>query len=272
MQKKIKALKHLGQNFLQSPAIANKIVSLLGDIANKNVLEIGPGMGALTSHLISSEADLTCFEVDSRAIEYLNEKFADTSNLTIIQTDIRNTKVNNYLSCEQQKLSVIGNIPYNITNDVLFWLLDNSDYIDRAVLTIQKEVAKRYTAKENTKEYGITTLALKLFGNSKICFHIPAGAFFPVPSVISSVLQIDFDSELYGGVNKLELIKFIRASFSMRRKILSNSLHRYFVEHNIDIVKLSQTLSHNNKPFLKCRAEQLTLEEYILFYNFLFTI
>ena len=259
MQRKIKPLKYLGQNFLQFPQIAKKIVSLLGDIDGKNIYEIGPGMGALTEHILNTGANLTCFDIDIRSVDYLKEKFVNAPNLNIIHSDIRNISVD-------KLAAVIGNIPYNITNDILFWLLDNCKNIDKAVLTIQKEVAKRYTAKENTKDYGITTLALKLYGDAKICFNIPAAAFVPAPKVVSSVLLIEFNPELYKNIDKPALIKFIRAAFSQRRKILSNSLKQYFSAHQIELAKLSQTLSNSNKHYLKCRAEQLTLEDYISFF------
>ena len=260
MLEKIKPLKHLGQNFLKSITIAKKIISLLGDIDKKNIYEIGPGMGALTEHILNTGANLTCFDIDKRSIDYLKEKFINAQNLTIIHSDIRNIIVD-------KPVSIIGNIPYNITNDVLFWLLANSQHIDKAVLTVQKEVAKRYTAKENTKDYGITTLALKLFGSAKICFNIPAAAFVPAPKIVSSVLLIEFDAEKYKEINKAELMKFIRAAFSMRRKILSNSLKQYFSEHNIDLAQLSQELSNSDKHYLKCRAEQLKIEDYISFFD-----
>jgi 16S rRNA (adenine1518-N6/adenine1519-N6)-dimethyltransferase len=258
MQKKVKPLKHLGQNFLTSTAIAKKIVLLLGNIKNQNIYEIGSGMGALTIHLVNSEANLTCFDVDIRAVKYLEEKYKDFNNIKIIHSDIRQIKFENI---EKSSVSVIGNIPYNITNDILFWLLDNSEYINIVVLTMQREVAERYTAKPNTKQYGITTLALKLYGKAKIYFHIPAGAFFPKPKVMSSVLFIDFsDRKLYENVDKVELLRFIRVAFSQRRKILSNSLKNYFAERNIDVSKMDIS-------YLKMRAEQLTLEDYIDFWN-----
>ena len=260
MQKKIKALKYLGQNFLKSPQTANKIVALLGDIYNKDVIEIGPGMGALTTHIINNGAVLTCFDVDERSIKYLKEKFTDSPNLTIIHSDIRDIKLD-------KNVSIIGNIPYNITNDILFWMLDNVEYIGCAVLTIQREVAKRYTAKENTKDYGITTLILKLYGIAKICFNISATEFIPIPKVESSVLLIEFNASLYNELNKPALIKFIRAAFSQRRKMLSNSLERFFLDNNIDSQKISQQLLRIDKHYLKCRAEQLTLDDYIIFFN-----
>jgi len=262
MPDKIKALKHLGQNFLRSPQIAKKIVKLLGDIKEKYVYEIGPGMGALTSHILAEGANLTCFDIDLRSIEYLKEKFNDNPNLKIIHSDIRATAVKS-----PYPISVIGNIPYNITGDILYWLLENSDYIDCAVLTIQREVAKRWTAKENTKEYGIPTLALQLYGNTKICFNINPDCFNPKPKVTSSVVLIQFDKERYKDINKVALLKFIKYAFNTRRKILSNSLKNYFSDHNIDTEQLSIHLSNHNKNYLKLRAEQLTLQDYIFFFH-----
>ncbi|MCL2040226.1 MAG: 16S rRNA (adenine(1518)-N(6)/adenine(1519)-N(6))-dimethyltransferase RsmA [Bacteroidetes bacterium] len=263
MSDKIKPLKYLGQNFLCSPQIAKKIVKLLGNIEGKNIYEIGPGMGALTTHIINEGANLTCFDIDLRSIDYLKQKFYNIPNIQIIHSDIRNIN----LSEENKNISVIGNIPYNITGDILYWLINNSDNIDCAVLTIQKEVAKRWIAKENTKEYGISTLALKLYGNTKICFNISPNSFHPKPKVTSSVVLIKFDKELYKDINKEALLKFIKSAFNMRRKVLSNSLNNYFNLHNVDKNQLAIHLSNHNKNYLKMRAEQLTLQDYIFFFD-----
>jgi len=113
---KIKPLKKLGQNFLQDQNIAKKIIALLGNIKDKTIYEIGPGMGALTNHLINNDAIVQCYDLDPRAIEYLNEKYYNNPNIKIFQADIRDIKISN----TDQPISIIGNIPYNITNEIIF--------------------------------------------------------------------------------------------------------------------------------------------------------
>jgi 16S rRNA (adenine1518-N6/adenine1519-N6)-dimethyltransferase len=114
--KKIIPLKKLGQNFLQDTNIAKKIIGLLGDINDKIIYEIGPGMGALTEHLIKANANLICIDVDERAVNYLKEKFNDAKNIKIICDDIRNIKI----PITENPISIIGNVPYNLTNEILF--------------------------------------------------------------------------------------------------------------------------------------------------------
>jgi 16S rRNA (adenine1518-N6/adenine1519-N6)-dimethyltransferase len=135
------------------------------------------------------------------------------------------------------------------------------------VLTIQREVAKRWTAKENTKQYGISTLALQLYADIKFCFNISPDSFIPKPNVTSSVVLIKFYKEIYKEVDKKLLLKFIKSAFNMRRKVLSNSLKEYFNVHNVDKEQLAIYLSKHNKNYLKLRAEQLTLQDYILFFE-----
>ena len=265
MLEKIKPLKSFGQNFLKDKNIANKIIDLLGDIANKNVIEIGPGMGALTELLLERNAKLTTFDIDTRAIEYLKTKFSNTANLAVMHSDIREIDLNKYVAGE---ILLIGNIPYNITNDIIFWLFEHSDLLNRAVLTIQREVAERYTAKPKTKNYGITTIAMQLYASAKIAFHIPPTAFYPAPKVTSSVLSIDFsDKNKHIGVDKKQVLQLIKSAFSQRRKVINNSIKSYLSTLNIDFAKLSNLLESESKNYLKMRAEELTVEDFIHFYS-----
>ena len=268
---KIKPLKIFGQNFLKDKNIANKIVDLLGEIENEEIIEIGPGMGALTELILQKNAKITAFDVDERAIKYLTEKFNKNIKIRIIHSDIRKIQLENYT---KNKISLIGNIPYNITNDIIFWLFDNAKFLNKAILTIQKEVAERLVAKPKTKDYGITTLAMQLYANAKIAFHIPASAFFPAPKVTSSVIIIDFQVNKFikyfnqdEEIDKKELMKFIRAAFSQRRKMLNNSLKSYLNSRNIDLEKLTKTLESKEKKYLKMRAEELSVEDYIHFFE-----
>ncbi|MDR0926930.1 MAG: 16S rRNA (adenine(1518)-N(6)/adenine(1519)-N(6))-dimethyltransferase RsmA [Ignavibacteria bacterium] len=257
---KIKPLKNFGQNFLQDKNIATKIISKLGDIADKQIIEIGPGMGALTEILLANDAKVTAFDIDLRAIEFLQNKFAGMPNLSLVHSDIREVKLEDYIDT---KTLVIGNIPYNITNDILFWLFAHSDVIQKAVLTVQREVAQRYVATPRTKDYGITTLAMQLYGKAKIEFHIPASAFYPAPKVTSSVLSIDFTDAPQLDVDKYYLLKLIRAAFSQRRKMLSNALQQFLTMQSI-------TTDAIPTNYAKLRAEELSLTDYIRLYNALF--
>ena len=269
---KLKPIRCLGQNFLVDNNIVKKIVSRVietgndNNFNNKKVIEIGPGMGALTKYLLDYGADLTCYDLDLRSVEYLKEKFSTYKNFNVIHSDI--LKIS--LKETKDTYSIIGNIPYNITNDIIFWLVENRCNIDKAILTMQSEVADRLTAKVKTKLYGTTSVILKLFCDVKVLFKITPAAFYPPPKVTSAVVALLFENKsLYSNINKEKLCELIRSSFSQRRKKLSNSLRTYFLLHEINQAKLNDTLISEGKNYMNCRAEELTIEQYIDFFEYI---
>lgn len=236
-------IKSLGQNFLIDKNLANKIVNQLDSINNKNVIEIGPGMGALTDILLSKNANVFAIDKDTRAVEYLTKKYKNNKNFTILNSDIRTVDLN---LLNIKDLLVIGNIPYNISTDILFWLFDFNNIINKVVLTVQREVAERLCAKYKTKTYGITTIATQLYGTPKIMFNIPSSAFYPAPKVTSSVLKIEFNN-VYNNINKKQILSLVKASFSHRRKKINNSIKQYLLNNKVNTVKLNEEL--NKKKF-----------------------
>jgi 16S rRNA (adenine1518-N6/adenine1519-N6)-dimethyltransferase len=259
----MKPLKKFGQNFLQVPAIRTKIVDMLELSADKYCLEIGPGQGALTGLLLEKTHNLICIELDKRCVEFLEAKYSD---LRIINQSVLDSKISDMFELPQNhSVSVIGNIPYNITHPILFWLFEQSSIIDRAVLTVQREVAERLVATPRTKNYGITTIATQVYAKCKIGLHIPPGAFFPAPKVQSSVVVLDFYKSMdETKLDKREFLTFIKAAFSQRRKMLSNSLHTYLKMKNIDKATAEHLLG---KDTLTKRPEELNINEYITIYN-----
>ncbi len=262
---RITPIKALGQNFLKDKNLANKIVNLLGELSEKTIVEIGPGMGALTDILLAKNANVIAIDKDLRACEHLTKKYGDISNFRIINDDIR--KVNLYDLIDEE-ISVIGNIPYNISTDILFWTFDFSDKIKQAIFTVQKEVAERICAKSKTKDYGVTTIATKLYGQAKIAFHIPPSAFFPPPKVTSSVLKIDFQNQ-YENVDKKEIMRLVKALFVQRRKMINNSIKSYISDKNLDIKQVSEVLTEQNLNYLKQRPEALEIDDFISLYKIL---
>lgn len=261
--KDIAPKKSLGQNFLKNKTIAQRIVNLLGGIENKPVIEIGPGMGVLTEMLLQKSPNLTIIELDNRAVEYLRDKFASVKNLNIVNCDFLKFDLSNFARSFNEKIFVIGNIPYNISTEIFFQLFQNAQFIEKAVLTVQKEVAARICGKTGTKNYGITTLAAHLVAQPHIALDIAPGSFFPVPKVYSSVLVLNFFSEQkYLNIYN-EIMDLIRNAFSKRRKILRNSLENYFFLNNLDVNKVEQMLLNKNLKYFSMRAEQLNLNDYL---------
>ena len=242
------AKKKWGQNFLVDNNLLEKIIKTINIKDTEHVLEIGPGQGALSEKLVDVANSLSMVEIDPDLIERLkvHEKL---SGLKIINQDI--------LKVDLESLSidspvVVGNIPYNITSPIIFWLIDHFNHWDRAYLMVQKEVAQRLTAEIGTKDYSRVTVMTSLFFDIEICFSISPNVFLPKPKVQSAFISItkrsDFDQK---NVNVKKFSQVVRMAFNQRRKMLRNSLSTLTIDSdkcNIDFTR---------------RPEQLTVDEFI---------
>lgn len=206
--------KSLGQNFLINGKVSERIVSCL-DIKDKNIIEIGPGHGALTELILAQNpAKLVCIEKDTSLIDMLSSKFPKAE---IKNEDALNINISNIF----EKCSIIGNLPYNIgTTLVLNWMTDIDD-INEIVVMLQKEVVDRICAKPRTKDYGRVSVLIQSLCNVEKCFDVSPGNFFPAPNVVSSVVKITpkqnrIDKETY---DKLD--QFCTLGFMHRRKVLT---------------------------------------------------
>ncbi|HPI18820.1 MAG TPA: 16S rRNA (adenine(1518)-N(6)/adenine(1519)-N(6))-dimethyltransferase RsmA [Candidatus Kapabacteria bacterium] len=263
--KSIAPKKSLGQNFLIDKNISNKIVNLLKAENNDILLEIGPGTGALTSLLLEKEVKLFAIEYDARAVETLSVLFPQNifPNFSLIHQDILKFDINNLFQRTGKKLKIIGNIPYYLSSEILFYLYRNSKIIEKAVIMLQKEFAERLVAAPRTKEYGILTVANELVAKSKLCFNVSNSCFFPKPKVTSSVVEINFienqlDTEVFASI-----MKVVKAAFNQRRKTLRNSLRQFFekeIKLNIDdFLNLNEEI----REFFTKRPEELTKDQFI---------
>ncbi|WP_341490152.1 16S rRNA (adenine(1518)-N(6)/adenine(1519)-N(6))-dimethyltransferase RsmA [Mesomycoplasma ovipneumoniae] len=178
---KISPKKHLGQNFLKDEKIAQKIVNSI-DLANKNLVEIGPGTGFLTKYLIQKAKFLTCYEIDKNLIPLLENKFKN-KNIKIINEDFLLSDLN-----FSEKQSVIGNLPYYITSKILFKIFDNFEKFDEILIMVQNEVADRIIATPGTASYSKLSLACQYVAEVKKLFVVPPSSFFPVPKVDSAIV------------------------------------------------------------------------------------
>ncbi|MCU0372419.1 MAG: 16S rRNA (adenine(1518)-N(6)/adenine(1519)-N(6))-dimethyltransferase RsmA [Ignavibacteria bacterium] len=256
---KYRPKKHFGQNFLVDDNISRKIVNALEITDSDLVVEIGPGQGALTKHLIQKAKNFIAVEIDRFAAESLTEKFG--SKLYIITKDFLEFDFVNDLEKFNRNLNlkVIGNIPYNITSDILFKLLDNADKVRTAVLMIQREVAERLYAERGTKQYGILAVQFQAFADVKKVVSVPPTAFFPKPDVHSTVFRIDFRNNTQEINDKNLFREFVRKAFSKRRKTLKNSLKEFFETHNIKSEDIDFDFGR--------RAESLEITEFITLSN-----
>lgn len=215
----IRPKKSLGQHFLVDPNMIEKIADSVTAGEDDRVIEIGPGTGTLTEALLKRFHDFQAVELDQRAIEVLESKFQD---LNVLHEDVLNVEWEK-LSIGKDRTHVIGNLPYYITSQILFSLLDARQYLADAVLTMQKEVAERLTADISTKDYGILSVQTQLMSTPEILFTVPPQVFNPQPKVESAVVRLTFDKQMLS-CRDANLKKVVRTAFNQRRKKLSNAL------------------------------------------------
>jgi 16S rRNA (adenine1518-N6/adenine1519-N6)-dimethyltransferase len=247
--------KGLGQNFLQDPMALEKIVSAAEIGSTDTVLEIGPGLGSLTRYLAASAREVVAVELDQHLLPPLKVILASYQNVRLIHGDILELSPDDLI--QEQDYVVAANIPYYITSAVIRHLLESKHKPGRIVLTIQKEVAQRICEKPG--DMSLMALSVQVYGKPRIAAHIPAGAFFPAPSVDSAVLVIDIYPEPLIPQEHLEtFFKLIKAGFSQKRKTLRNSLSSGL---GIPPSGAADLLEHAGiDP--KRRAETLSIEEW----------
>jgi len=255
--KKYRPVKFLGQNFLVDENIAKKIVKSLEINDGDLIIEIGAGYGALTKYIINQTNKYIGIEIDEKCINALKEKFGDKIiflKKNFLEFDFKNDV--RRFQIKFQTIKIIGNIPYNITSEILFKLFENKFYIHSAVIMTQKEVAQRLNAKPKTKQYGILTVHTQLNAYYKNLFTLPPTVFFPKPKVESSVFKLMFHDKY--NINEPEHFStFIKIAFGKRRKTLKNCLKDYIQSYKIDLI---------NYDF-SCRAEELSPVELLDLYN-----
>lgn len=248
---KVSPLKRFGQNYLQDQNIIKKIISEIDPKENELIIEIGPGQGAITQKLLESKASLTAIEIDKRVIDDLQTRLTD---LQLLQSDFLKLDLNQFVDSSGKKLRVVGNIPYNITSPILFKLFENNTIVSDAVFMVQYEVAKRMTAKMGSKDYGILSVLLEYFGNTKLAFKVSPNVFYPKPNVDSAVVHIYFNDKRDNPEFNLLFKSIVKSAFGNRRKTLKNSLSNgIFAEVNFGKCGIDLSL----------RAEQLNVDDLI---------
>jgi 16S rRNA (adenine1518-N6/adenine1519-N6)-dimethyltransferase len=243
--------KSLGQNFLRDENIARKIVASLEVSPDQTVVEIGPGQGDLTRILLQVSQRVVGVEVDTRAATILKERFS--SGITVIEKDVLSLDLHEIDRQFGGPILIVGNIPYYITSDILFWLYDQRSLVQRALLMMQWEVAARLVANPDTKAYGILSVFTQLYATSELLFKVSRNSFHPRPGVDSAVVRFGFkppDPHL----NERLFRNVVRRTFGARRKTLRNGLKMMgFTEHQLSAV---------NFDFSK-RPEQLAPSEFV---------
>lgn len=250
---KFQTKKSLGQNFLHDPNILKNIARSTNATKKDLIVEIGPGMGALTKELVKTESKVISFEIDTRLKEYLDK--IDADNLKIVYDDFMKVDLKKYISEDKyDNVYVIANIPYYITTPIIKKILSSDIYIKNVVLLVQKEFADRICAKCGTREYDSLTVYLSYYYNINKLFNVSASSFTPRPKVDSAVIKLSRKSKDIKDNPKL--FKIVDNAFKFKRKTLKNNLKMY----DWNIVK---NVLNNYKESETVRAEQLPLEFYI---------
>lgn len=216
----IKPKLSLGQHFLKDGNIIRKIANTIPAGQNDLVLEIGPGTGMLSRELLKRFKRVKAVEIDQRVVHYLE---SDLPDLDVVHADILKADLDDLIPDDSSAVHIVGNLPYNITSQILFKILAFRDRLSSAVLMMQKEVAARLVAVPSTKDYGILSVQVQLMSRPEIKFDVSNNAFFPRPKVTSSVVLLHFDRPPLNCSDE-NLKKVVRTAFQQRRKKLSNSL------------------------------------------------
>jgi 16S rRNA (adenine1518-N6/adenine1519-N6)-dimethyltransferase len=222
--------KAMGQNFLIDGTVPEKIASASGIDDSFGVLEIGPGIGALTGELSRRAAKVLSVELDQRLLPLLEETLAGFPNVRVISGDILKLDIEKTVTAEMPGLryAVCANLPYNITTPVLTALIE-AKIFETITVTVQREVAQRMCAAPGTADYGAFTVYIRYYSEPRIQFDVPPGSFIPRPKVTSSVITLKLRTRPPDGVSDEALFfRVVRASFAQRRKTLVNSLESAF--------------------------------------------
>ena len=253
--------KEMGQNFLSNPATAQMIVDRTGVSAETQVLEIGPGLGALTLPLSRAAGRVTAVEKDRRLIPILEAELAaeGVSNVTVVNRNILKTDIREIAG--GSSLTVIGNLPYNISSQILFQLVKARSVVDRAFLMFQKELAERLLASPGTRDFSRLSAVVQYAARISHVADIRPNSFFPRPDVDSTVLRFDFFTTPDMDEEKESLLfEVIKAAFSKRRKTLNNSMTGG--DLGLKKPEAGQALVRAGIDPVR-RAETLTIEEFI---------
>lgn len=222
--------KNFGQNFLIDQHVINKIVTSSDIYNNEMVIEIGPGIGGLTEELLEKAGLVVAIEIDKTLIPILEKNFKDYKNFVLINEDVLKLNLDDIIKEHgYESAKVIANLPYYITTPIIMDLLEHSKRVTDIIVMIQKEVAQRFNAVKNTKEYGALTLIVNFYAETEIVANVPQNCFLPRPQVDSCVIKISKrDKVLFDIENTDLLFKLVKAGFAMRRKTLVNCLFSFF--------------------------------------------
>lgn len=256
--------KSLGQNFIIDTNILTNILKAAGVTEDVGVIEIGPGIGALTEQIAKQAERVVAFELDQRLGPILEDTLKPYPNVNIIFQDVLKADLNEVMNehfQQTEQVKVVANLPYYVTTPILMRLLMANVSIDSITVMIQKEVADRMAAKPNTKSYGSLSIAVQYYTEAHVALHVPKTVFMPQPNVDSAVLHLQLrEKPLVEVADESFFFDLVQASFAQRRKTLRNNLARHFKD-KFTKESLEEKLNSMDIDGRR-RAESLTIEEF----------
>ncbi len=260
----IVANKRLGQNFLIDENIVENIVTAADISMEDLVIEIGPGLGTLTSKLVEKAGKVICVELDPKMVKIISDRFRLFDNIEIINDDVLKLDLNELIqenkTAQIKKAKVVANLPYYITTPIIMKLLEEKLDIDSITVMIQKEVAERLATIPGEKETGSITYTVWYYTEPKIMFEVPKYSFIPEPEVTSSIIKFEILKEPRIKVeNEEKFFRIIKVAFMQKRKTLVNALvNGGIIKNREEAEKMMEKLGIDEK----IRGERLSLEEY----------
>jgi 16S rRNA (adenine1518-N6/adenine1519-N6)-dimethyltransferase len=255
----IKAKKNFGQNFLVDENILKKIALFANLNQETGVLEIGPGIGALTEVLLTQAKKVLAFEIDRNLIEVLTAELGGFPNFKLLNKDFLKADLVTELAflADCRRMVAVSNLPYYITSPIIIKLLETENGIDEFYFMVQKEVGERLTSQPGTKDYGSLTVLIKYKTESRILFPVSRNSFLPKPNVDSVVIGMKRRTMDLGIKNEADFLKFVQAIFAQRRKTLANNIYNAYQlsREEIGVVLIGLGI----KPDV--RSETLSLEQ-----------
>lgn len=246
-----RARKRFGQHFLHDNNIIAKILDSIDPQEDDYLLEIGPGRGALTYPLLQRCGRLTAVELDRDLVSLLRRGSASHGDLEVINADILKYELDNLPS--SKRIRVVGNLPYNISTPLMFHLMKSVERIQDMHFMVQKEVALRIVAPENSREYGRLSVMMQYFCRCRYLFDVAPGCFTPPPRVESAVIRLHPHSQPVAEIGDFTLFSnIVQAAFGQRRKTILNSLKQWVASELFDVCQIDKNL----------RAENLSLSDF----------
>lgn len=257
--------KSLGQNFLTDLNILNNIIEAADLNEESHVIEVGPGIGALTEQLARHSQQVLAFEIDQRLLPVLKDTLSPYSNVTVVNQDVLKADVAQIAAetfSSLDNIKVVANLPYYITTPIMMSFLESELPVAEMIVMMQKEVAERIIANPGSKAYGSLSIAIQYYMEASIAFIVPKTAFVPQPNVDSAILKLVRRLEPRVAVHSEQhFFELVRASFTQRRKTLWNNLIGFYGKTHEQKEKIRQALEITNIEPSR-RAETLSLEEF----------